>query len=141
METQTMNKTTQPQFKQADLQQFTGDTKRYRHPLNRRVIYTPGVQYVAEHGEAYWLIDAIASYYGDRMMTHAIAEDERLRTLQFWHLEVRDDGSAVLTMRADSGVKPAITQEIPFTDFSLGTADIWAGFDGMCWTLYLPSEH
>lgn len=107
METQEMNKITEPQLEQADLQQFTGDSKRYRHSLNRRVIYTPGVKYLAEHGEAYWLIDAIASYFGDRMMTHAIAQDDRLRTLQFWRLNVRDDCTAVLSMRADSGVKPA----------------------------------
>jgi len=105
------------------------------------VIHTPGVQHLAELGEAYWLIDAIASYFSDPMMKRAMVHDDRLRTLQFWHLDVRDDSSAVLTMRADSGVKPAIVQEIPFTDFSLDAVEIWAGFDGTYWVLYLPSEH
>src|SRR5262249_19021920 len=44
----------------ADLQHFTGDLERFRHPLARKVIYTPGVQFLAERGHAYWLIDEIA---------------------------------------------------------------------------------
>ncbi len=136
-----MNQATKPRLTLADLQQFTGDTKRYRHSLNRRVIYTPGVQHLAEHGEAYWLLDAIASYFGGWKMERAMVQDDRLQTLQFWRLKVRDDCSAVLTMRADSGVNPAIVQDVPFTDFSLDTVEIWAGFDGMYWVLYLPSEH
>ncbi len=45
---------------QADLRQFTGSEHWYRHPLARKVVYTDGAQYVAEHGGAYWLLDAIA---------------------------------------------------------------------------------
>jgi hypothetical protein len=37
--------------------------------------------------------------------------------------------------------QPFYTRLIPFTDFPLDYADIWAGFDGERWTLYLPSEH
>ena len=36
-----------------DLAQFSGDLVRYQHPIIKKVIYTPGVQYVAEHGDAY----------------------------------------------------------------------------------------
>lgn len=124
-----------------DLQQFTGNLERYRHSLNRRVIYTPGVKFLAERGEAYWLIDAIASYFGTPLMKRAIAADPRLETLQFWRLDVAKDQTAVLSARADSGVKPFITQEIPYTDFPLEYVDVWAGFDGDHWTLYLPTEH
>lgn len=124
-----------------DLRQFTGDLTRYRHSLNRRIIYTPGVQYVAERGEAYWLIDAIASYFGSPVMQRATERDERLEWLQFWRLDVADDGSAELTARADSDTEPFIRQAIPFTDFPLQSVDIWAGYNGERWTLYLPSEH
>ncbi len=140
LETLTMNENNQPLTK-ADLQQFSGDLERYRHSFNRRVIYTPGVKFLAERGGAYWLIDAIASYYGSSLMNKALAQDDRLQSLQFWCLTVGTDKSAVLTMRADSGVKPVITQHIPFTDFPLDSVDIWAGFDGTHWTLYLPCEH
>lgn len=74
-------------------------------------------------------------------MRRAISADPRLATLQFWRLDVAKDRSAVLSARADSGVKPFITQHIPFTDFPLNDVNIWAGFDGKRWTLYLPSEH
>lgn len=126
---------------QADLMQFTGDLERYRHPLNRRVIYTPGVQFLAEGAGAYWLIDVIASYFGSPEMMNAICKDRRLADLQFWRLDVNADNTARVTARADTNVKPFITQEIGFTDFPLEFVEIWAAFDGRHWTLYLPSEH
>ena len=127
-------------FSHADLYQFTGDDIRYRHPLNRKIVYTPGVKYLAEQAKAYWLIDAIASYFGSPEMDAAIRKDKRLSTLQFWRLDV-NDSKGVLFANADSGLEPFIRQDIPFTDFPLDHIDIWAGFDGQDWTLYLPSEH
>jgi hypothetical protein len=124
----------------ADLNQFTGDLQRYKHPLNPKVIYTPGVQYIAEKGHAYWLIDAIASYFGSEVMNQAQREDARLQYMQFWRLDVTCQ-AAVLTANADAGEQPFIRQEIPYTDFPLDHIEIWAGYDGDCWTLYLPSEH
>ena len=136
----TLDHKVQPQLTHADLYQFTGDLERYVHPLNRKVLYTPGVRHVALAGQAYWLIDAIASYFGSEVMDEAIKRDARLGSLQFWRLDVQGSG-AVLTASADSGVKPFVRQEIPYTDFPLDHIDIWAGFDGRFWTLYLPSEH
>jgi hypothetical protein len=124
-----------------DLSHFTGDLARFRHWCNRHVIYTPGVRYLAERGGAYWLLDAIASYFGTSRMARAVEADPRLAGLQFWRLVVHADGTALLTARADSDDKPFITQEIPFTDFPLEYVDVWAAFDGVHWTLYLPSEH
>jgi hypothetical protein len=125
----------------SDLQQFTGDDVRYAHLLNRRVIYTPGVRHVAEAGQAYWLIDAIASHIGAPPMRRAIARDERIDWMHFWTLKVRSDRSAALTARADKGERPFVRQSIVYTDFPLDRIDIWAAFDGAHWTLYLPSEH
>ena len=132
---------TQTQITHKQLQQFTGDLKRFRHSLDRQVVYTPGVQFLAERARAYWLIDAIASYFGSDQMQHAISNDERLADMQFWRLDVKDGDSAVLTARVDCDEEPFITQEIPFVDFPLSYVDVWAGFDGELWTLYLPSEH
>ena len=125
----------------ADLRQFTGSLERFRHPLNPRVIYTPGVQFLAEQAGAYWLLDVIASYYGSPQMAQAIAADARLADMQFWRLDVHETGGATVVCRADSGEEPAIRQDIRFTDFPLDHADVWAAFDGRFWTLYLPSEH
>ena len=79
----------------SDLAQFTGDLERYKHPLNPQVIYTPGVQYLADKAKAYWLIDAIASYFGSREMNLAQRQDYRMDQMQFWRLTV-DGNSAVL---------------------------------------------
>ena len=124
----------------AELSQFTGSDCVYRHSLNPGVVYSEGVRYLAQEASAYWLIDAITSYFGSPEMRRALSRDGRLADLQFWQLVVTEE-SAELTMRADSGVAPAITQRIAFTDFPLPEANIWAGYDGHRWTLYLPSEH
>ena len=68
----------------ADLAQFTGTEQWYRHSINRTVLYTEGAQYVAEHGEAYWLLDEIALIQpNDRN----VAAEE----FQVWTLTVRPD--------------------------------------------------
>lgn len=123
------------------LSQFTGDLVRYRHGLNRRVIYTPGVQFLAEKGGAYWLIDVIASYLTPKVIEKAAQKDRRIQDLHFWRLDVAPDRSAVVTARADSGCEPFVSQEIPYTDFPLEFVSVWAGYDSRNWTLYLPSEH
>lgn len=126
---------------EAELQQFTGDLDRYRHLLNRKLIYTPGVQYLAQQAGAYWLIHAIASHIRSDAFDDATRQDPRIDDLHFWKLDVGPDRGAVLTARADSGEPPFITQAIEFTDFPLETIDLWCGFDGRHYTLYLPSEH
>ena len=132
---------TEKTFSLSDLSHFTGDPERYIHFWNKHVIYTPGIKCLAEKASAHWLVDAIASYYGTNLMKAAIAEDERLSSLHFWTLQVAEDNSATLVLQADSGEEPAITQDIPFTDFPIEQIRIWVGFDGKYWTLYLPSEH
>ena len=98
----------------SDLAQFTGSENVYRH-WTGRLVYTEGVQYLAEKGGAYWLIDVIASYQPDKQ----IASRPELVDFQLWELAVSKDKSAKLTVRADSDKPAAITQEIPFTDFPL----------------------
>ena len=129
------------QLTQDELENFTGDLERWRHSLNRQVIYTPGVRYLAEKAGAYWLIDAIASYLVPDVLDAAAQHDARVLGLHFWNLEVADDHSAFLYASVDNDVKPFVTQEIPYTDFPLKRVAVWAGFDGEHWVLYLPSEH
>jgi hypothetical protein len=123
------------------LSQFTGDLVRYRHALNRRVIYTPGVQFLADRGGAYWLIDVIASYLTPAFVEEAARADERIAWMHFWRLDVGEDRTSLVTARADTGCEPFVSQQIPFTDFPLEFVCVWAAFDGEHWTLYLPSEH
>jgi len=121
-----------PTLCESDLIQFCGSAEAYRH-WTTRLIYTEGVKYMAERGEAYWLIDAIASYQPDKR----IASRPDLVDFQLWELVVAKDKSAALTMRADSGQPAVITQEIPFTDFPLKQIKLYV-CNG---TLMLPSEY
>lgn len=146
--TAAVNKSDRPKASSAndELRHHNGSDIRYQHNLARRVVYTPGVQELADQFEAYWLIDAIALVVDSPVMVEAWQKDYRLEVLQFWRLEVAEDCSAKLFAQADSGVKPAYTQEIPYTDFPYSSVDIWAGLGSdmngkTFWTLYLPSEH
>ena len=113
----------------ADLEQFIGSEHYYKHWTNI-IQYTDGVAYMAKAGGAYWLIDAIASYQGEKHF--------ELDELQLWELVKSDDGdSAVLTARRDTGLPPVIKQEIEYTDFPLQEIKLYVK-NGI---LFLPSEY
>lgn len=106
----------------ADLVQYIGTTNYYKHPSSG-LEYTDGVQHMAQAGEAYWLIDAIASYH-------------RQEPFQVWTLTVTGM-KAVLTMVEDTGQPVLVRQDIPFTDFPLDEIVLWL-IEGV---LILPSEY
>lgn len=116
-------------LKAQDLVQFTGSQTFYRHALSGGCVYTEGVQYLAEAGLAYWLLDAILC-----PQTH----DSTLRTAEFqvWTLTVLEDRSATLTC-ADGNDERLYVHPIPWTDFPLQSVTLWFANR----TLYLPSEH
>lgn len=127
---------------EGELQLFCGDLVRIRHPLNRSVIYTPGVKHLAEKAEAYWLIDAIASWIGSPQFIEAGESSPAILEWHVWELNVEQPNcSATLHAEQDSYIEPFIVQHLEFTDFPLNKIQVWAGFDGELWTLYLPSEH
>ena len=130
-----------PQLNESDLTKFSGDDVRYVHPINPRIVYTPGIKYVADQAQAFWLVDAIASWIGSRKFLRAAQRDERIKSLHFWKLKVKPNCSAILTARADSSERPFVRQAIEYTDFPLQRIDIWAAADEQRWLLYLPSEH
>src|ERR1700683_4178537 len=95
----------------ADLRHFTGSEHWYRHSLVRKVLYTDGVQHVAEHGGAYWLIDEIALA---QRFEKAISATE----FQVWNLRVNADHTAILTCTDGNG-RAVYTKKLDFTDFPL----------------------
>jgi len=127
---------------QKALLEFHGTTAYHRYsPLFPNFLLTDGACFLAEICEAFWLMDAIASYQG----SPAIHRNQRLRQLQFWTLTVTGE-SGILTCQEDSDRKPAIRQEIPYTDFPLPRIQIWVAPtefpDGkMVLIAYLPQEH
>ena len=106
---------------------FYGTEQHYKHLTGMR--YTDGIHYLVKNG-ASWLVDAIASYQGDKKL-----QTESFKYMQFWNLKVTGN-TAVLTCEEDSGIPPVITQEIEFTDFPFDIR-IWVEHGVMI----LPSEH
>ncbi len=130
------------QLTRESLREFQGDDVRWRHVF-KSVIYTPGVRHVMTAGEAHWLINDIAVYLLPEFMKPEIEKDPRLAWYVFFRLEVNNNSNrtAVLTARADSDCEPFVRKIYWMTAFPLDSIDIWAQFDGECWTLLLPSEY
>ena len=116
-------------LKAQDLAQFTGSETFYRHPLSGGCLYTEGVQYLAEAGSAYWLIDAI-------LCPQPHLAELRRAEFQVWTLTVATDRSATLVC-TDGNDEQLYVHPIPWTDFPLTTVTLWFANR----TLYLPSEH
>jgi len=112
----------------ADLRQFTGSECVYRHTLNRKCVYTEGVQYLAEKAGAYWLVDEI-------LLVQPYDPALKAAEFQAWTLTVRDDRSAMLVC-TDGNDNQLYAKRIPWTDFPLSSVDLWLENN----TLYLPSE-
>ena len=106
---------------------FTGTAQWFRYPLFRGYSYTEGVQYMAEHGGAYWLMDAIFSWQ--------TAPEVKVEPFQSWTLTVKDH-SAVLTATDGNGRQIA-QQEIEYTDFPLPKIKLFLTDH----VLLLPSEY
>lgn len=116
------------------LAQCHGGDEVYRHPLFRRFKYTQGVQYLAEIGKAYWLLDVVFSH----QTTPAVAREE----FQAWTLTVDLATHSAVVVATDGGKdgrKPReiARQIIEYTDFPLEEQKLFLEGD----TLLLPSEH
>ena len=114
---------------EADLRQFTGSETWYRHGLNRKVLFTDGAKYVADHGGYYWLLDEIALI---QPFDARVAAEE----FQVWVLKVRPDHTATLSCE-DSNYNTVFSKEIEFTDFPLPEIKLYFQNN----TIFLPSEY
>lgn len=124
----------------SQLSQFTGTDNYYKHWLGFQ--YTDGIKFLADNAEFYWLLDAIGSYQP------TLRQNPRLRDFQLWLLVVgnehdfikpKEGNKAVLTCWEDTpspGVKPAVCQQIEYTDFPLQTITLYLENR----VLLLPSE-
>ena len=114
---------------ESDLAQFTGTEHYYKNFLG--LLYTDGVQYLAEKVGAYWLIDTIGSYQ------KKLTKNGRLKDFQLWKLTVNvAEKSGILVCREDTGKLPVVTQALEYTDFPF---DITLYVENG--VLLLPSEH
>jgi len=116
-------------LKASDLRQFTGTEQWYRHGINRRVLFTDGVKYVADTAGAYWLLDEI-------VITQSYEKWLTDEAFQVWKLQVNPDQSAILT--CDDGNDNVIyTKQITFTDFPLKEIKFYFTDN----VILLPSEY
>jgi hypothetical protein len=120
--------TVEPVLTENDLAQFIGTEHHYKHPLSG-LTYTDGVQYLAQKGKAYWLIDVVASYQG-KLRRKGIP-------FQVWTLTAKDKHNAVLVCREDSNTPVIIRQVIGYTDFPLDEIKLYLTDN----VLMLPSEY
>ena len=105
--------------------QFHGTENYYSHFLG--LLYTDGIKYLADEAQAYWLIDAIASYQPELKGI----------PFQLWELEVEKDQSCCLTAREDLGKPALIEQAIAYTDFPLEKIKLYCCDN----VLMLPGEY
>ena len=91
-----------------ELHQFTGTTQWFRHGFNRKVLYTEGVQYLAEQAGAYWLVDEIALAQGHVAPVKATP-------FQVWQLSVKDRAATLVCEDGDGTT--VYSKLIKFTDF------------------------
>ena len=110
----------------AELRQFTGSEKFYRHPLFPPYIYTEGIQFLAEKAGAYWLLD------------HIFAHQPELKGQRFqvWKVTVSADASARISVEDGNDAELA-AYPLGYTDFPLEAFSLWL-VDGI---LMLPSEY
>jgi hypothetical protein len=107
----------QKSITKTDLVQFIGSQHWYRHGLVRKVLYTEGVQYVAERANAYWLINEIAF----AQSVPVIAAEE----LQHWKLAVDLEGCSAWLTCDDGNDDVVFRKQIEYTDFPLDEIEFY----------------
>lgn len=120
---------------EAGLAQFTGTVAYHRwSPLCSNYVLTDGALYLATEAGAFWLMDAIASYWGK------VKNDPDLLAFQCWELKVTGQSAILLGMNGNNEVK--IRQSIAWTDFPLCSVKLFVerGEGGLN-VILLPSEH
>lgn len=111
----------------SNLSQFTGSIEWYRHPINRKVLYTEGVQYFAEKAGAYWLLDIIAT------QPEILKQAQEFAYIKFL---AHEDLSGNLSVEDGNG-NVIYQKKIGFTDCPIGTWDFYFYTN----TIMLPSEY
>ena len=114
------------------LTQFSGTENYYRIMPN--VLMTDGAKFVADNGEAYWLMTTIASY---------LPEFNEKETFIVATLQVtRTATSSHAILKLDDGNDNILAQQfIEYTDFELDEIKLYACYSGDMWVTMLPSEY
>jgi hypothetical protein len=98
-------------FSLSDLKAFTGTSRWYLH-WSKLIVFTDGIEYLAEKAGAYWLVDLIAAH----QLHPAVKRIPQLADFQLWTITVDNDHIAHITLQADSDL-PAVVDIKVETDF------------------------
>lgn len=101
---------------ESDIGGFTG-TDAYHQIGIRGVYLTDGAIYVAKRVGAFWLFSDVALL---------IRKKYHDRPFQVWCLDVKEDKTATLCMREDSGLPFIHCHTLDYTDFPMGRFEFWA---------------
>ena len=123
-------------FNLNELKQFNGSERSFKHVLNRKIIYTEGIQYLLEKARCYWLLDDIALVVFPRLLQH---HKDCFYSIQF---EVHADNSAVITVDDGNG-NIHLQHKIKCTDFPVteNPVKFFLCEAGEHYCLMLPSEY
>lgn len=113
-------------FTQHNLNQFTGTENWYRHPIGYGLLYTDGVQYIAEMASAYWFLDIVATECMPLEMEH-----------EFLVIVLTSQNTQGQIDVTDGNGNHLKTKRIKYTDFPPGKWEFFLTNH----VLYLPSEH
>lgn len=116
-----------------ELKQFSGSETFYEFPLNKKIVFTEGVKYLADVGKAHWLLGEVALGFFPKIVK---------RGMSVVDLEVfTETFKAKLTLRDGDG-RVLETKEVDYTDFPIeGVTTIWVIYDGLRYTIMLPTEY
>ena len=114
------------------LSQFSGTEHYYKIMPN--VLMTDGAKFVADNGEAYWLMTAIASYLPNFTNTESFIVA---------NLQVNNTGHArTALLKLDDGNDNVLAEQfIEYTDFELDEIKLYACDTGDMWVIMLPREY
>ena len=115
-----------------ELHNFSGTELYYR--ITPDTVMTEGAKFVADNGEAYWLMTAIASYLPQLTKTESFIVA---------NLTVTNTGNSrtALLKLDDGNDNILIEQHIAYTDFALDEMKLYACHTGNMWVIMLPREY
>lgn len=127
------------------LDQFTGTETWHRHPLNKKLLHTDGVEYFAQVAGAYWFIDAIAlGVYGNPgPIPAAIPDQDRFGVV----LLTSQKGKGSIEVRSDYDEHDSTIGKrlwyanLEYTDAPEGVWRFYLVDDGEHTVLMVPGEY
>ena len=109
------------------LEQFTGTEHYYNNGMNKKILYTDGVKFLAEKCGAYWLIDEI--------INHLIFKN--LIINEFITVDLIKTGKSAKLIFDDGNGNVLYKKNISFTDFPLEKIRLFYSNN----VILLPSEN